>query len=124
MTVFELLRQIVEGTEADPAGRIAELERRRPSIEREIRQMRAGDRPVLDGTQVKDRFLQMDSTARGLLGDFRQVEQNFRDLDRAVRERVACLRAARARCWRRSSASATPSRIPTRARASARSGTS
>jgi hypothetical protein len=38
---------------------------------------------------VKDRFLQMAATARGLLGDFRQVEQNFRTLDRAVRERVA-----------------------------------
>jgi hypothetical protein len=45
--------------------------------------------PLLDDTQVKDRFLEMAATARGLLGDFRQVEQNFRTLDRAVRERVA-----------------------------------
>ena len=29
MTVFELLRQLVEGTEKDPGARIAELERRR-----------------------------------------------------------------------------------------------
>jgi len=74
MTVFELLRQIVEGTEADPETRIAELERKKASLDREIAQIRAGHMPLLDDTQVKDRFLQMASTARGLLGDFRQVE--------------------------------------------------
>jgi hypothetical protein len=31
----------------------------------------------------------MAATARGLLSDFREVEQNFRDLDRDVRERIA-----------------------------------
>jgi hypothetical protein len=31
----------------------------------------------------------MADTARGLLSDFRVVEQNFRELDRAVRERIA-----------------------------------
>src|SRR5262249_12088521 len=89
LTVFELLRQIVEGTEADPESRIAELERKKAALDREIAQIRAGHLPLLDDTQVKDRFLQMASTARGLLSDFRQVEQNFRTLDRAVRERVA-----------------------------------
>jgi Protein of unknown function (DUF3375) len=43
----------------------------------------------MDSTQVKDRFLLMADTARGLLSDFRQVEENFRGLDRAVRERIA-----------------------------------
>src|SRR5260370_40518751 len=43
----------------------------------------------MDATQIKDRFLLMASTARGLLSDFREVEQNFRNLDRAVRARIA-----------------------------------
>jgi hypothetical protein len=43
----------------------------------------------MDDTQVKDRFLQMASTARALLSDFREVEQNFRELDRTDRERIA-----------------------------------
>ena len=89
MMVFDLLEQIVEGTNADPATRIAELERRKAAIESDIQRARAGDLRLLDDTQVKDRFLQMAATARGLLSDFRQVEQNFRTLDRAVRERVA-----------------------------------
>jgi hypothetical protein len=89
MMVFDLLRQIVHGTEADPEASVAELERKKAAIDREIRLIREGRLPLLDDTQVKDRFLQMEGTARGLLGDFRQVEQNFRALDRTVRERIA-----------------------------------
>ena len=89
LTVFELLRQIVEGTEVDAEARIAELERKKAALDAQIRLIRAGHVPVLDDTQVKDRFLQASALARGMLSDFRQVEQNFRALDRAVRERVA-----------------------------------
>ena len=89
MMVFELLRQMTEGTELDPTARVAELEKRRARIDAEIEQIRAGNLSLMDPTQVKDRFQQMATTARGLLSDFREVEQNFRDLDRAIRERIA-----------------------------------
>lgn len=89
MTVFELLRQIVEGTTLDPAARVAELERRRQELDDEIALIRGGRLEVMDAARVRDRFLQMAATARGLLADFRQVEQNFRELDRAVREKIA-----------------------------------
>lgn len=87
--VFDLLRRIVEGTEVDPAARVEELQKRRAAIDAEIERIRGGRIDVLDATQVKDCFLQMAATARGLLSDFREVEQNFRYLDRAVRERIA-----------------------------------
>jgi flagellar motility protein MotE (MotC chaperone) len=89
MMVFELLRQMTEGSELDPAARIAELEKRRSRIDAEIEQIRSGNVSLMDPTQVKDRFQQMATTARGLLSDFREVEQNFRDLDRDIRERIA-----------------------------------
>jgi hypothetical protein len=89
MTVFALLREIAEGTEVDTAVRIAELEKRKAGIDAEIQRIRAGQLPMLDATQVKDRFQQMAFTARSLLSDFREVEQNFRRLDRTIRERVA-----------------------------------
>jgi hypothetical protein len=89
LTVFELLRQIVEGTEPDRAARLAELERRKAQVEAEIRRVSGGDLAFMDETQVKDRFLQMAATARALLTDFREVEQNFRGLDRGVREQIA-----------------------------------
>jgi flagellar motility protein MotE (MotC chaperone) len=89
MTVIALLREIAEGTELDPGSRIEELGKRKARIEAEIQSIRAGQLPLLDPTQVKDRFQQMAATARSLLSDFREVEQNFRTLDRAVRERIA-----------------------------------
>lgn len=89
LTVFELLRQITEGTELNPEARIAELEKRRAEIESQIARIRDGQLVLMDATQVKERFLQMASTARGILADFRDVENNFRELDRSVRERIA-----------------------------------
>ncbi len=87
--VFELLRQMTEGTESDPATRIADLEKRRAAIEAEIKNIQAGQLELLDPTAIKERFLQMAGTARGLLSDFREVEQNFRELDRKVRDRMS-----------------------------------
>jgi hypothetical protein len=89
LTVFELLRQMAHGTETDPAARIEALERHKAAIDVEIARIRAGELELMDPTQLRERFLQMAGTARALLADFRQVEQNFRDLDRQVRERIA-----------------------------------
>jgi flagellar motility protein MotE (MotC chaperone) len=88
MTIFELLRQIVEGSTADPQVRIAELQKRRANLEQEIELIRKGEIPLLDATSVKERFLQVGGMARELLSDFREVEHNFRALDRQVRERM------------------------------------
>jgi hypothetical protein len=88
-TVVDLLRQIVHGAETDPDARLAELHRRREQIDREIAQVEAGEIPVLDATALRDRYQQFASTARELLSDFREVEENFRSLDRVARERIA-----------------------------------
>ncbi|MGR4868753.1 DUF3375 domain-containing protein [Variovorax sp. LARHSF232] len=89
LTLFDLLKQMSEGSEADPAKRIAELHRKRDEIDAEIAQVLAGDVPLLDDTALKDRFQQFMQGARELLTDFREVEHNFRQLDRRVRERIA-----------------------------------
>ncbi len=95
MTIFDLLRQMVEGTESSPEARIAELEKKRAQIDADIARLREGRVDMMEETQVKDRFQQMAHTARGLLSDFREVEQNFRDLDRQVRERIALWEGAK-----------------------------
>lgn len=87
--VFDLLQEIARGTETDPQARLAELERRRGEIDAQIAEIQAGRLAFMDETQLRERFLQAVDTARALLADFRQVEQNFRDLDRQVRERIA-----------------------------------
>ena len=89
LTLFELLKQMSEGSETDPAKRLAELNKRRDEIDLEIQRVQAGDVPMLDDTALKDRFQQFTQMARELLMDFREVEHNFRLLDRRVRERIA-----------------------------------
>lgn len=89
LTVFELLKQMSSGSETDPDKRVAELSKRRDEIEAEIARIREGDLPLLDDTGLKDRFQQFMQVARELLTDFREVEQNFRQLDRRLRERIA-----------------------------------
>ena len=89
LTLFDLLKQMSEGSEADPAKRIAELHKKRDAIDAEIARVLAGEVSLLDDTAVKDRFQQFMQGARELLTDFREVEHNFRQLDRRVRERIA-----------------------------------
>ena len=89
LTLFELLKQMSVGSEIDPQARIAELHKRRSAIDTEIVRVLAGDIPLLDDTALKDRFQQFIQLARELLTDFREVEHNFRGLDRRVRERIA-----------------------------------
>ncbi|MCL2780565.1 MAG: DUF3375 domain-containing protein [Actinomycetia bacterium] len=93
--VVELLRQIVHGSQADPQARLAELHRRRAAIEAEIAEVEAGHVTVLDPTALRDRYQQFAATARELLSDFREVEENFRGLDRAARERIAAWRGSK-----------------------------
>ena len=89
LTLFDLLKQMRDGTEANPAKRIAELQVRRSKIDAEIAQVLSGQLPILDDSAVKDRFQQFMQGARELLTDFREVEANFRQLDRRVREHIA-----------------------------------
>jgi hypothetical protein len=87
--IFELLRQIAFGTETDPGHRIAELRRQRQDVDEQIARVQAGDMPMLDETAVRDRYQQFAATAWELLADFREVEENFRKLDRQLREKIA-----------------------------------
>ncbi len=89
LTLFDLLKQMSEGSEGDPAKRLAELNKKRADLDAEIASVEAGDVPLMDDTALKDRFQQFMQGARELLTDFREVEHNFRQLDRRVRERIA-----------------------------------
>ncbi|MFB6396609.1 DUF3375 domain-containing protein [Polymorphospora lycopeni] len=87
--VLELLRQMAFGAETDPEVRLAELRQRRAELDVEIDRVSAGEVDLLDPAAQRDRYQQFVATARGLLSDFREVEANFRTLDRELRERIA-----------------------------------
>ena len=88
-TIFGLLRQIVFGTQTDPEQRISELRRQRQEIDNQIARIHDGELVLLDHAAVRDRYQQFAATARELLADFREVEENFRKLDRRLREKIA-----------------------------------
>lgn len=89
LTLFDLLKQMSQGSETDPQVRLLELRKQRAEIDQEIALVSQGQLSLLDDTAIRDRFQQFMGLARELLGDFREVEQNFRILDRHVRERIA-----------------------------------
>ncbi|PLC54430.1 hypothetical protein CR155_06515 [Pollutimonas nitritireducens] len=89
LTLFDLLKQMSQGSETDPQVRLLELQKQRAEIDLEIALVSQGQLSLLDDTAIRDRFQQFMGLARELLGDFREVEQNFRGLDRHVRERIA-----------------------------------
>lgn len=88
LTLYRLLKEIVQNTEQDAERRIAELETQKEAIEQKIARLRSGVVESFDHTRVKERWFEAEDTARKLLSDFRQVEYNFRTLDRDVREMI------------------------------------
>jgi hypothetical protein len=64
------------------------LQRQRSEIDAQIEAIRSGSAEGLDDTAIRERHDQALATARELLADLREVEENFRELDRDVRRRA------------------------------------
>ena len=88
-SIFAVLKQLVQQSETDPEVRLAELQRQRDAIDAEMQQIRDGNIRVMTGPEALDHLQQLTALAKDLLSDFREVEQNFRKLDRQVREQIA-----------------------------------
>jgi len=87
LNIFAMLKEIVfQGTQ-DPGKKITELEKQKESLEKEIEKIKAGFLEKPGETKIKERFLAAEETTRKLLSDFRQIEQNFRDLDGEARKK-------------------------------------
>ncbi len=89
-TVFDLLHQIARETDLNVENRLDYLYEERDKIQAEIDAIRVSGKviPALDEVQIKERFLQAASTAQGLLADFREVEENFRELEQHLLENI------------------------------------
>lgn len=68
LTVFDLLNQIIEGSELNPRTRVAELQKKKAEINVETEQIRQRRIDLMEPTQVRERFLQMSVTARAAVG--------------------------------------------------------
>lgn len=88
-TALALLKQMSYGSETDPAKRLETLIRERDEAQARLDRAMAGEVELMDNTAIKERFDQFASLTRDLLGDFREVDANFRALDRETREMVS-----------------------------------
>jgi hypothetical protein len=79
------LQEIVNYASADPEWRIAELKKQRAALNEEIRRIqRSGRVETYTDTQIKERFFHLLRNARELTSDFKQVEQNFKEISRSI----------------------------------------
>lgn len=86
--IVGLLRQLAGNTEADPEARIRELEAEQAKLQDEIdRIRRSGEVGVYSEVQVRERLQGVRDGVGSLLGDFREVEERFRDIGREVQDR-------------------------------------
>lgn len=82
---FSLLQQIVNSPKGKE-DRLRQLEEERRRIDAEIAQVKKGNYTPPGDTQLKENYFLAEETARRLLADFRQVEENFRELDTQTRQ--------------------------------------
>ncbi|MEO5995979.1 MAG: DUF3375 domain-containing protein [Chitinophagaceae bacterium] len=84
---FSLLQKMVNKT-AGPYERIQQLQEERKKIDDEIEKITKGNYTQPNDTQIKEDYFLAEETARRLLADFRQVEENFRELDTQTRQTI------------------------------------
>ena len=123
-TVFELLRQMVFGAETDPEARLAELRRRRDEIDADIARVEPAEWRCSTPRASEIGTSSSPPPRRELLADFREVEDNFRILDRELREQIAGWTGSKGELLDEVLGSRAASGNPTRAGASTRSTTS
>lgn len=87
-TLFESLKELSSKSKRDYKTRMKELEEKKRKIEQEIEEVKQGKMDVLDDRQIKEQYFLIEEISKNLLADFKQVEQNFRELDRKFRQKI------------------------------------
>lgn len=85
--IFEMLYEIVANTSEDTTERLIYLQKKKAELEEQIDKLKNGLVERLSSTQAKESYYNISDTARKLLSDFKQIEENFRAIDRQVRLR-------------------------------------
>jgi len=86
--IFTELEKITTLSSGDPAERLKSLREEAQKIADEIFRIElTGEVAILSGRELSERFQWVLATSRELLGDFRQVEENFKRIAREIAER-------------------------------------
>lgn len=91
--LLQLITELSQGINQDAQDKLAYLKRKQAKIQQDIEAVENGQETNLSDTQVKERLLFLSDLSRQLLGDFRQVEANFRSLDKQTRKTITLSQA-------------------------------
>ncbi len=86
--VIQQFERLAQETEADRDLRLADLQRRREQIEREIRDLAEGELMLPDAETSLDRLRDIMQIAAELSGDFLQYREDLRAVDLHLREQI------------------------------------
>lgn len=88
--ILNQLKELVENTNEDTEKRIQLLEERKLEIEQQIQRIKTGeDVKVFEEFEIVPRFNQLNQSAKELLSDFKEVEDNFKEITKGIYQKHA-----------------------------------
>jgi len=88
--IFNQLKELVEYSNDDVEKRIQLLEDRKLEIEQQIQRIKIGeDVKVFEEFEIVPRFNQLNQSAKELLSDFKEVEDNFKEITKTIYQKHA-----------------------------------
>lgn len=86
--IFYKLRDIVQNSNPDIEKRLQELKQQQHDIDEQIRRIEIdGYVKSYEDYQIKSRFEELNRLAMDLIGDFKEVEDNFKQITRSIYEK-------------------------------------
>jgi hypothetical protein len=86
--IFNKLKELIDNSIEDPDKKIEELKKKKEEIEDEIRTIQRERKvKIYEKYQIKSRFDEVTKLTNELIGDFREVEENFKDIVRNIIEK-------------------------------------
>lgn len=83
--IFNKLQELVANTTEDLDTKIHELEEQKKNIDKEIHTiLTTGKVSIYDDYQVKSRVMELTRSAKELISDFKEVEDNFKTITRNI----------------------------------------
>jgi hypothetical protein len=85
LDILHKLRELVQNSDDDWRTKLAELEKQKTDLEKQIRELKLSKTVVTyDDVQIAERYQNVRNLARALLSDFRAVESNFRAITQQI----------------------------------------
>jgi hypothetical protein len=86
--IFHKLKELIDNSIEDPAKKIEELQKRKAEIEDQIRKIKREQTvSTFEDYQIKSRYDDVTKLTNELIGDFREVEENFKIIVRSIYEK-------------------------------------